>query len=79
MLRFLGQFQADFQLKSGWIRPLLVGGHAPFSPLDCFRTILVCVDDAFTQQKYVENRELPKSTQKVLKTKSVENQGFMLS
>ena len=33
MLRFLGQFQADFQLKSGWIRPLRVGGHAPFSPL----------------------------------------------
>ena len=32
MLRFLGQFQADFQLKSGWIEPLLVGGHAPFSP-----------------------------------------------
>ena len=32
MLRFLGQFQADFQLKSGWIRPLRVGGHAPFSP-----------------------------------------------
>ena len=31
-LRFLGQFQADFQLKSGWIEPLLVGGHAPFSP-----------------------------------------------
>ena len=39
MLRFLGQFQADFQLKSGWIEPLLVGGHAPFSP-DCVR----CVD-----------------------------------
>ena len=34
MLRFLGQFQADFQLKSGWIRPLLVGGHAPFSPFN---------------------------------------------
>ena len=50
-----------------------------FKALDCFKTILVCVDDAFTQQKYVENRELPKSTQKVLKTKSVENQGFMLS
>ena len=33
MLRFLGQFQADFQLKSGWIEPLLVGGHAPFSPI----------------------------------------------
>lgn len=33
MLRFLGQFQADFQLKSGWIEPLLVGGYAPFSPL----------------------------------------------
>ena len=32
MLRFLGQFQADFQLKSGWIEPLLVGGYAPFSP-----------------------------------------------
>ena len=40
-----------------------------FKALDCFRTILVCVDDAFTQQKYVENRELPKSTQKVLKIK----------
>ena len=36
MLRFLGQFQADFQLKSGWIRPLLVGGHAPFSPEDFY-------------------------------------------
>ena len=34
MLRFLGQFQADFQLKSGWIEPLLVGGYAPFSPPD---------------------------------------------
>ena len=33
MLRFLGQFQADFQLKSGWIEPLLVGGYAPFSPI----------------------------------------------
>ena len=33
MLRFLGQFQADFQLTSGWIEPLLVGGHAPFSPI----------------------------------------------
>ena len=33
MLRFLGQFQADFQHKSGWIEPLLVGGYAPFSPL----------------------------------------------
>ena len=40
-----------------------------FKALDCFKTILVCVDDAFTQQKYVENRELPKSTQKVLKIK----------
>ena len=36
MLRFLGQFQADFQLKSGWIEPLLVGGYAPFSPYDYF-------------------------------------------
>ena len=34
MLRFLDQFQADFQLTSGWIRPLRVGGHAPFSPHD---------------------------------------------
>ena len=33
MLRFFSRFQADFQLKSGWIEPLLVGGHAPFSPL----------------------------------------------
>ena len=33
MLRFLGQFQANFQLTSGWIEPLLVGGYAPFSPL----------------------------------------------
>ena len=40
-----------------------------FKALDCFKTILVCVDDAFTQQKYAENRELPKSTQKVLKIK----------
>ena len=42
-----------------------------FKALDCFKTILVCVDDAFTQQKYVENRELPKSTQKVLKKQRV--------
>ena len=32
MLRFLGQFQADFLLTNGWIEPLLVGGYAPFSP-----------------------------------------------
>ena len=32
MLRFFSQFKADFQLKSGWIEPLLVGGYAPFSP-----------------------------------------------
>ena len=32
MLRFFSRFQADFQLKSGWIEPLLVGGYAPFSP-----------------------------------------------
>ena len=32
MLRFFSRFQADFQLTSGWIEPLLVGGHAPFSP-----------------------------------------------
>ena len=37
MLRFLGQFQADFQLKSGWIEPLLVGGYAPFSPFSVLR------------------------------------------
>ena len=30
MLRFLGQFQADFLLTNGWIEPLLVGGYAPF-------------------------------------------------
>ena len=30
-----------------------------------------------TLQKYVENRELQKNTQKVLKPKSVENQDFM--
>ena len=39
MLRFLGQFQADFQLKSGWIEPLLVGGYAPFSPFYGIETI----------------------------------------
>ena len=32
MLRFFSRFQADFQLTSGWIEPLLVGGYAPFSP-----------------------------------------------
>ena len=32
MLRFFSRFQADFQFKSGWIEPLLVGGYAPFSP-----------------------------------------------
>ena len=32
MLRFLGRFHADFQLTSGWIEPLRVGRHAPFSP-----------------------------------------------
>ena len=32
MLRFFSRFQADFLLTSGWIRPLRVGGHAPFSP-----------------------------------------------
>ena len=39
MLRFLGQFQADFQLKSGWIEPLLVGGYAPFSPVVEYRSV----------------------------------------
>ena len=29
---FFSRFQAYFQLKSGWIEPLRVGGHAPFSP-----------------------------------------------
>ena len=33
MLRFFSRFQADFQFKSGWIEPLLVGGYAPFSPI----------------------------------------------
>ena len=32
MLRFFSRFQADFQLKSRWIEPRLVGGYAPFSP-----------------------------------------------
>ena len=32
MLRFSDRFHADFQLKSGWIEPLRLGGHAPFSP-----------------------------------------------
>ena len=32
MLRFFSRFQADFQLTSGWIEPLLVGGYATFSP-----------------------------------------------
>ena len=40
MLRFLGQFQADFQLKSGWIEPLLVGGYAPFSPICHFLRVI---------------------------------------
>lgn len=31
MLRFLSRFQVDSRLKSGWIEPLQVGGHAPFS------------------------------------------------
>ena len=31
MLRFFSRFQADFQLKSVWFEPLLVGGYAPFS------------------------------------------------
>ena len=30
---FSMRFQADFLLTSGWIRPLRVGGHAPFSPI----------------------------------------------
>ena len=34
MLRFFSRFQADFQLKSGWIEPRLVGGYAPFSPYE---------------------------------------------
>ena len=33
MLRFFSRFQADFQLKCGWIEPRLVGGYAPFSPI----------------------------------------------
>lgn len=32
MLRFLCRFQTVFKLKSGWIEPLQVGGHAPISP-----------------------------------------------
>ena len=32
MLRFLCRFWAVFRFKSGWIKPLRVGGHAPFSP-----------------------------------------------
>ena len=32
MLRFSGRFHANFRLKSGWIEPLRLGGHAPFSP-----------------------------------------------
>ena len=35
MLRFFSRFQADFQLKSGWIELRLVGGYAPFSPMGC--------------------------------------------
>ncbi|MBP3823205.1 MAG: hypothetical protein J6I36_07285 [Bacteroidaceae bacterium] len=33
MLRFSGRFHANFRLKSGWIEPLRLGGHAPFSPI----------------------------------------------
>ena len=32
ILRFFSLFQAVYLLTSGWIEPLLVGGHAPFSP-----------------------------------------------
>ena len=30
---FFSNFMPVFQLTSGWIKPLRVGGHAPFSPL----------------------------------------------
>ena len=33
MLRFFANVMPVFQLTSGWIKPLRVGGHAPFSPL----------------------------------------------
>ena len=36
MLRFFSRFQADFQLKCGWIEPRLVGGYAPFSPRNTY-------------------------------------------
>ena len=32
MFRFLSRFWAVLRFKSGWIKPLQVGGHAPFSP-----------------------------------------------
>ena len=37
MLRFLCRFQTVFKLKSGWIEPLQVGGHAPISPNDHYK------------------------------------------
>ena len=53
MLRFLGQFQADFQLKSGWIEPLLVGGYAPFSPpLDLATYFDKDIDERVVQESF---------------------------
>ena len=63
MLRFLGQFQADFQLKSGWIEPLLVGGYAPFSPVKLMNEKL---DDIrrvqYNMEKDINKRKVLKGT-----------------
>lgn len=67
MLRFFSRFQADFQLKSGWIEPLLVGGYAPFSPYGVGVAIDAATSAAFawaigaTAKEYFQREYLGKS------------------
>jgi len=60
MLRFSGQFQADFLITSGWIEPLLVGGYAPFSAIYSIEELLtmsamIKTDEDKRQRYYVVN------------------------
>ena len=69
MLRFLGQFQADFQLKSGWIEPLLVGGYAPFSPIEAHVCICFIAYNVYKElERLIAINKIGMRVDKVLET-----------
>ena len=85
MLRFFSRFQADFQLKSGWIEPLLVGGYAPFSPvrqtkvISIVKKVLIIVIlfcNSTITRRNTHKRHFPNSS---FKTSKFRRTGFFIS